>query len=369
METSPETLSYKDRKIRTTRANKSFTNQSWQKKEILQTPKDNNPKETVTISESGKRTYLEKGRARSDRHKTTESQETVNSPPNTTARQRTRTQAIGSEKRKIYHYGSRESKHCQNQATSGQNRLTTKDMEAIRIGSDYNTNKTRLNITNSKGLRNYQRPADAVMALYRNNIRQFVEIDPNKGIHSIRNGENARGRIDIDGNHTRNPIRRQEDTIATQVVCHIGIDNGAQTDLYKGHTKTIVIQIKHFIWIRIYIIDIISTPTFSILGSDIDEKSPHIGHPFALIPRRSALSTAAITPAIHQNHSDRHTYHQTMGRQPRTKRIGHEYKRKENGNQYSSYPGHDHHPLPRNTQYVTARGCYCQYWTWHICKA
>ncbi len=135
----------------------------------------------------------------------------------------------------------------------------------------------------------------------------------------------------------------------------MGIDNGIQADPYEGHTKAIVIQIKHFVWIKTHIINTISTPTFNVLGSDIDEKSPYIGHPFALTPRRSALDTAAIVPAIHQNHSNRYTHHRTMGRQPHTKQIGHEYKRKENGDQHSSYPGHDHHPLLRNTRYIQFR--------------
>ncbi len=133
--------------------------------------RDSNLKEVVTVSENGKRTYLEKGRIRSDRHETTESQEAVDSSPNIAIRQRTRIQAIGSEKRKTCHHGGRENKHHQNQMISDQNRLITKDIEAIRIGSDYNTNKTRLNVANNKGLRNCQRPADIVMILYCNDIR------------------------------------------------------------------------------------------------------------------------------------------------------------------------------------------------------
>ncbi len=177
--------------------------------------RDNSPKEAVTASESGKRTCLEKGRMRSDRYETTESQEAVNSSPNTITRQRTRIQAIGSEKRKICHHDGRESKYCQNQTISGQNRLTTKDVEAIRMESGYNTNKTRLNVTNSKGLRNCQRPVDIVIALYRNDIRQFVKVDPDKDIHSIQSDENTGGRMDMDGNHIRSPIRRQEGIITT----------------------------------------------------------------------------------------------------------------------------------------------------------
>ncbi len=94
---------------------------------------------------------------------------------------------------------------------------------------------------------------------------------------------------------------------------------------------------------------------FSVLRSDIDKKSPYIGHPFVFISRRSALGTAAIAPAIHQNHSDRYTHYRIVGRQPRMKRIGHEYRRKENGDQYSSCLGHNHHPLSRNAWYTQFR--------------
>lgn len=52
------------------------------------------------------------------------------------------------------------------------------------------------------------------MILYCNNIKQFVKIDPNKDIHSIRNDENVGKRTDMDGNHIWNPIKKQEDIIA-----------------------------------------------------------------------------------------------------------------------------------------------------------
>lgn len=61
---------------------------------------------------------------------------------------------IGLEKKKTYHYNGRENKYHQNQTISGQNRFIMKNMETIRIESDYNTNKTRFNITNNKRLRN-----------------------------------------------------------------------------------------------------------------------------------------------------------------------------------------------------------------------
>ncbi len=108
---------------------------------------------------------------------------------------------IGSEKRKTHHHNNRENKHYQNQTISDQNRLIIKDMEIIRIGSDYNTNKIRLNVANSKGLRNCQRPTDIVIVLYCNDIRQFVEFNLDKGIHFIRNSENVGRRTDMDGNH------------------------------------------------------------------------------------------------------------------------------------------------------------------------
>ncbi len=88
-------------------------------------------------------------------------------------------------------------------------------MEAIRIGSDYNANKIKLNVVNSKGLRNCQRLVDVVVVLYCNDIRQFVEVDLDKGIHSIRNGENVGRRTDMDGNHIQNPIRKQEGIVIT----------------------------------------------------------------------------------------------------------------------------------------------------------
>ncbi len=74
-------------------------------------------------------------------------------------------------------------------------------MEAIRIESDYNINKIRFSVMNNKGLRNCQRSIDIVMILYHNDIRQFVEIDPDKDIYSIRNNENVGERTNIDGNH------------------------------------------------------------------------------------------------------------------------------------------------------------------------
>ncbi len=37
------------------------------------------------------------------------------------------------------------------------------------------------------------------------------------------------------------------------------------------------------------------------------------------------------------------------------KRISYEYKRKENRNQHSLYPGHNHYPLSRNAQYIQFR--------------
>ncbi len=225
----------------------------------------------------------------------------------------------------------------------------------IRMGSDYNINKTRFNIANSKGLRNCQRPVDAVMVLYHNDIRQFVKVDPDKGIYSIRSDENARKRTDTDENHIRSPIRRQEDIVAIRVVYHMGIDDSIQVDLYEEHTRVIVIQIKHFVWIGIHIINIISTPTFSIFGNDTDEKSPYIGYSFILTFRRSVLNIAVIISAIHRNHSDRYIYHRTIGKHPYMKRIGHEYKRKENRDQHSSYPGHNHHPLSRNIRYIQFR--------------
>ncbi len=135
----------------------------------------------------------------------------------------------------------------------------------------------------------------------------------------------------------------------------MGIDNDVQADLYKEHIKIIIIQIKHFVWIRIYIINIILISTFNVFGSDIDKKSFYIEYLFVFTLRRSAFGIAVIISAIHWNHSDRHTYHRIMGRQPHTKRIGYKYKRKENGDQYSSYPGYNHHPLPKNVRYIQFR--------------
>ncbi len=68
-----------------------------------------------------------------------------------------------------------------------------------------------------------------------------MEVDPDKGIHSIRSGENAGGRTDTDGNHIRNLIRRQEGIVTIRVVCYMGIDDGVQTDPYEGHIRAIVI--------------------------------------------------------------------------------------------------------------------------------
>ncbi len=99
-----------------------------------------------------------------------------------------------------------------------------------------------------------------------------MKVDPNKNIYSIRSNKNIGERIDINGNHTQNLIRRQEGIVAIRIVYYIGIDDGIQVDPYERHIKTIVIQIKHFVWIGIYVIDIISISIFNVFGSDINEK-------------------------------------------------------------------------------------------------
>ncbi len=89
---------------------------------------------------------------RSDRYETIESQETADSSSNIATRQRTRIQTIGSEKRKTCHHSGRKSKYRLNQTISDQNRLIMIDIETIRMGSGYNANKIRFNVTNNKGL-------------------------------------------------------------------------------------------------------------------------------------------------------------------------------------------------------------------------